>query len=1159
MGEKGGIVTRQWFAVGFCLLLVFVSGSYAHTVELVSNSCGVVECEAVLRVIPDRDITLSSAQNRDYRFDYYIEKGNLKSVAYEVGEEQSKTVYGTKLSCHKVEVPDLNKGGTVLVDKCESVTDYSKPRVETTVSWQPGFFGKAMDSGKTYYIRITGEIAKPYIGQFRADWVLTFDKVEYKKWAWWNAAWSYRRPIFLPPVDIDKNTTIEIPIDFTDANYSGKVLASLNDVRVFDDNQGTELDRICVPGASGKCWYRMPNPMHATQTAEQISTYYIYYDNAGAGAPPDLNVEMTWVEDFEVSALTGWNDVSDATLDTTISRFGATSLKVKTDNLWKGITKLGSLADGNSDYNYSLWMRADDVTVSAGWSVREPSQGEYICYMGINSAYGGNFWYADAGNDIDTGVTAAPDTWYKTVAHVNDSSNVCTYSFYAADGKTLLASGFGRSQLGSNGSTITRLHLWAGTSPIKYSYFDNIYDKPALTGSGFGAEEEPETAARVDLNIWRVEGYDVIQQQFPTFNYDYDGNLTIDFNVFNVDNNAMTVDINYSTSPTQGTGTVIVNDLNLSSFVCTNAQLWNVYDTNCSWDWNILGVADNNYYILIDLNGGGPASTVFEALGKTLHIQSNTLRLGVFDENTGAPLISTTVTFNGIEYSVGVDGHIGISVARLAAGTYSAEIQEDGNYDSRFFEFDINSTMGVVDVNVFMLRDVNGQDVSFKFYGTDGATVLANKRIYVLHDSNIVSIRSTNAGGETSFFLSPDGNYVFDIISGTATTRYYPVLVTVNIPKNESSLVGITPYDITLSGLGWGQGLGQTTAAAFHIFPNTVSHYVFDVNAGGDYFNRRYYVALRGNPKTYTLQPYLVRQDDGLASVIAVRNSFTAGGIPNILIVSKKNISGSLTIVEQVNTDSAGEALMSFITNDTYYLYFYYNSVLKADAELRPTSATYQFYLDLGIFEIPEPVYIAFDVNFMPFGGIAWWHAADHNIDLNQSIVAISGVMATVQVIVENGTTEVYNETFDMNAATNTAFFVQQDFNGWLLNRVKPLKVRLIITTTGGYQYTETKSYYIQSSFATTGASLWIALGGFPLMFGATPSEYQPAMTIIALFVAILACGAAAAVVTTDLSGVTFIGMAVLGLFVFLGWVPMVPYVIACVAAFSIYVITRRF
>jgi len=97
----------------------------------------------------------------------------------------------------------------------------------------------------------------------------------------------------------------------------------------------------------------------------------------------------------------------------------------------------------------------------------------------------------------------------------------------------------------------------------------------------------------------------------PITNIDF--NLNADGNQFAGDQN---IDINYSTSTTQGTGTVIINDGNFST--TTGLSCGTGADQNlntpitCRYVWDSQGLPNGGYYILIeDMNVEG--DTAFDA------------------------------------------------------------------------------------------------------------------------------------------------------------------------------------------------------------------------------------------------------------------------------------------------------------------------------------------------------------------------------------------------------------------------------------------------------------------------------------------------------------------------------------------------------------------
>lgn len=111
-------------------------------------------------------------------------------------------------------------------------------------------------------------------------------------------------------------------------------------------------------------------------------------------------------------------------------------------------------------------------------------------------------------------------------------------------------------------------------------------------------------AVSPDVNVWQAIQDDVnypFAGGIPT--WFGDDNITIDFNVFDADNNRLTVDINYNAEAVRGIpGIPIITDLNLADGVCSD-QDWADSPSLCKWDWNGL-VADGNYYIIIEIDDG---------------------------------------------------------------------------------------------------------------------------------------------------------------------------------------------------------------------------------------------------------------------------------------------------------------------------------------------------------------------------------------------------------------------------------------------------------------------------------------------------------------------------------------------------------------------------
>lgn len=196
------------------------------------------------------------------------------------------------------------------------------------------------------------------------------------------------------------------------------------------------------------------------------------------------------------------------------------------------------------------------------------------------------------------------ENWQPTITALNYSVSETSIT-----GMTTQSDGTGvafpRSYLGAMLTNSTTVDFWQSDAGQEQEYSFQVVQWP--------------TAPRplnLDVNTWKVEDND-LGQALPSFSYASDGNLTIDFNVFDWDNFRITADINYSTSNTQGTGTTIFQDLNLVSGACADLD-WDDEPSTCSFDWNISGIADNNYFILIEINNG--LNTNFDASAQSFRV-----------------------------------------------------------------------------------------------------------------------------------------------------------------------------------------------------------------------------------------------------------------------------------------------------------------------------------------------------------------------------------------------------------------------------------------------------------------------------------------------------------------------------------------------------------
>jgi len=269
-----------------------------------------------------------------------------------------------------------------------------------------------------------------------------------------------------------------------------------------------------------------------------------------------------------------------------------------------------------------------------------------------------------------------------------------------------------------------------------------------------------------DLNVSKIADNDD-NAALPAFSYTSDGNLTIDFNVSDEENNRLTVNIEYSASNSPNTGTDIVTDLNLDTAVCPSLD-WDTNVSQCSWDWNISGIPDNNYYIIIDLSDG--TSSLFEATDNSFRVDNTVPDANMFkvegnDVGLAMPFFSydsdanLTIDFNLATGDANFDIHyadINYSTANTqGTGTVIAKnLRFDGNYCQTNLIGSWDNTAGsdvnlvgywkfdsVVDGNLDRVFDYSGSELHGQYIG--GA------------DNNGEGKWDTNAG-----FFDGAGDYV---------------------------------------------------------------------------------------------------------------------------------------------------------------------------------------------------------------------------------------------------------------------------------------------------------------------------------------------------------------------------------------------------------------
>ena len=292
--------------------------------------------------------------------------------------------------------------------------------------------------------------------------------------------------------------------------------------------------------------------------------------------------------------------------------------------------------DSNRYFQYRVLMDTNDTNISKLGVSTLRLLDVNITYISYNTAPDGNITRID--NNPDT--QALPNFSYNSDGNLTIDFNVSDDS-----NNMLIDLNFSTSSTQGTGTVIiddvnfSRLPLKCDDLNFKNStkcswdwnisgVSDGTYYILMSTSDGsltdFNASENSFLVdnSAPDVNVTRIDG-NPDTQTLPNFSYNSDGNLTIDFNVTEDDTNSLLVDLNYSTSNSQGTGTVIIADLNLNNqpTKCDDLNFKN--STKCSWDWNIHSslVNDGTYYILVSASNGSLKG--FDASNNTLRIDNS--------------------------------------------------------------------------------------------------------------------------------------------------------------------------------------------------------------------------------------------------------------------------------------------------------------------------------------------------------------------------------------------------------------------------------------------------------------------------------------------------------------------------------------------------------
>lgn len=611
-----------------CIILIAGTALSAN-VSLVKNHCSPVGCEQVYRISSFSEFSITPEA---YKIEAEQITGNFPEGRLELyfGTEINATkqteVYSTECDAVK------DKNGDTFLGNCSQVLDYIKNETAKNVFWEKGIYGKQILSGKVHYIKVKLE-TRPW-ETFKADIIPTIDNIKYKEWAWWDNNWDYKQKITMQTdtIGLSGNVTTDhlvlVDVNSDNSDFWTTIQNDGDDVRFANAAETTEyayyFQDFNYTGQKMLAWVLVTD----TFTSGADTEFYMYYGNAGASLGEQVSTALANLEtiyhadDFDTGTdLNSANYDYNATLSNTAAWNTATpklgNSSIYFNNAYNAVQ--GTLLDVvPANFTISLWFRPDATFNEADtdylfdkytvWT--SDFFQSYFNADGTLSVYGKN---GGTVHNVHTSQSSwAANTWFYLFATWSTTYGLVVYINGDVSGSdpaatTLLSNGSAKDfYFGDDQSGISKFNGYIDEIKLYNTDFSasdanlmyNIETGSIIT---FGTEESNVTTATPDLNMVSIEGHNSI---FPFFSYQGDGNLSIDFNVFEpAGNMRLLLDINYglNAGETSIGDTVIYNDLNLTSDICP-VQDWDEEASECSIDFNTIGIGDNNFYIKMSIS-----------------------------------------------------------------------------------------------------------------------------------------------------------------------------------------------------------------------------------------------------------------------------------------------------------------------------------------------------------------------------------------------------------------------------------------------------------------------------------------------------------------------------------------------------------------------------
>lgn len=519
-----------------------------------------------------------------------------------------------------------------------------------------------------------------------------------------------------------------------------------------------------------------------------------------------------------------------------------------------------------------------------------------------------------------------------------------------------------------------------------------------------------------------------------------------------------------------------------------------------------------------------------------LSIYGNRLYLDFTIEDVNTPIVPDLVEINGVDVTsyIDVNGHID-GISEYGLNTIHIESSGYRDKDIQLYLYDDRS------YNISLISEENSGDVQFSFKYPDLTTV--NTKRFEVYDTNtnqLVGSDYTTSTGYVEFALdSAQAYYEFRLIyNDTNDENYYSYVakpVTVKVPLNESDgTTLITPFDISVEGLGVADYLGVTTDTNVLIITNTVSKYTFIITPDLNYCSRTYNISIPGDPDAYILQPYLVDTDNCSQVYMYTYNKATSQPIGGVDIYIYRQIPGyAVQLVEFLTTDDTGIGISNLYAYKSYTIKLFYDNIEITNYDLVISNARYNFYLNLsGTSTGTTEEQNIYNIEFSDFDGNTpngYLYKTDLNtIRFWQDITVKNGsfyenTIYNIQVISDNNT--LLDKNYNMTEG-HTLYTTNDILDFSLFDSTGMSYTKLC-----GTIYVDGESVYnICANFIVKDSSYWNLVGDLKNFLN-TLSTFQKVLFMVIIMLIFITI---TAVFTKDSFVIFFIGAGILGFFEFI-------------------------